>query len=67
MFSTDNTSQTTSNGVKLRCKQVQLDCTKVFFTNNMVREWNRLSPPMVRCDTHLFKNKRDHHLLNQGI
>ncbi len=38
MFSIDNTSQTRNDGVKLRCKQVQLDCTKFFFTNDMVRE-----------------------------
>ncbi len=37
MFSTDNISRTRINGVKLRCKQVQLDCTKFFFTNDMVR------------------------------
>ncbi len=30
LFSTDNTSRTRSNGVKLRCKQVQLDCNKFF-------------------------------------
>ncbi len=34
MFSIDNTSRTRSTGVKLRCKQVQLDCTKFFFTND---------------------------------
>ncbi len=28
MFSIDNTPQTRRNGVKLSCKQVQLDCTK---------------------------------------
>ncbi len=37
MFSIDNTWRTRSNGVKLRCKQVQLDCTKLFFTNDVVR------------------------------
>ncbi len=38
MFSVDNTPRTGSNRVKLRCKQVQLDCTKFFFTNDVVRE-----------------------------
>ncbi len=33
LFSIDNTSRTKSNGVKLRCKQVQLDSTKFFLTN----------------------------------
>ncbi len=61
MFSIDNTLRTRSNGVKLRCKQVQLDCTKFFFTNDMVREWNKLPPSAVQCDTiNSFKNKLDH-------
>ncbi len=68
MFSIDNTPRTRSNGVKLRCKVVQLDCTKFFFTNDVVREWNKLAPSVVQCDTtNSFKNKLDHHLLNQDI
>ncbi len=64
LFSIDDTSRTMSNGVKFRCKQVQLDSTK-FFTNE---EWNTLPPSVVRCDTiNSFKNKLDHHFLNQGI
>ena len=31
LFSIDNSSRTRSNGIKLRCKQVQLDSTKFFF------------------------------------
>ncbi len=31
LFSVDDTSRTRSNGVKLRCKQVQLDSTEFFF------------------------------------
>ncbi len=38
-------------GYNLRCKQVQLDCTKFFFTNDVVREWNKLPPSVVQCDT----------------
>ncbi len=68
MFSIDNTSRTRTNGVKLRCKQVQLDCTKFLFTNDVVREWNKLPPSVVQCDTiNSFKNKLDHHLLNEDI
>ncbi len=37
MPSIDNTSQIRNNGVKLRCKQVELDCTK-FFSNDVARE-----------------------------
>ncbi len=51
MFSSDNTPRTRSNGIKLRCKQVQLDCTAFFFTNDVVREWNKLPPSIVQFDT----------------
>ncbi len=37
IISIENTSRTRTNGVKLRCKQVQLDGT-----NDVVREWNKL-------------------------
>ncbi len=68
MFSIDNTPRTRINGVKLRCKQVQLDCTKFFFIDDVVREWNKLPPSVVQCDTiNSFKNKLDHRLLNQDI
>ncbi len=46
----DDSSRTRSNGVKLRCKQVQLDSTKFFFTKDVVREWNKLPPSVVQCD-----------------
>ncbi len=32
-FSIDDLSQTRSNGIKLRCRQTELNCTKFFFTN----------------------------------
>ncbi len=68
MFSIDKTSRTRNKGVKLRCKEVQLDYTKFFFTTNVVKEWNKLPTSVVKCDTiNLFKNKLDHHLLNQDI
>ncbi len=37
LFSIDNTSRTRSNGIKLRCKQVQLDSTKFFLINDEVQ------------------------------
>ncbi len=40
LFSNDNTSRTRNNGIKLRRKQIQLDCTKFFFTSDVVRECN---------------------------
>ncbi len=68
MFSIDNTSRTGNNGVKRRCKQIELDCTELFFTNDVVREWNKLPPSVVQCDTiNLFKNKLDHYLLSQYV
>ncbi len=68
LFSVDDTSPTRSNGVKLTCKQVQLDSTKFFFTNDLVREWNKFPPSVLQCDTiNSFKNKLHHHFLNQGI
>ncbi len=68
LFSVDDTSRTRTNGVKLRCKQVQLDSTKFFFVNDVVREWNKLPPSVVQCDTiYSFKNELDHQFLNQSI
>ena len=68
LFLVDNASLTRNNGVKLRCKQIQLDCTKFFFTNDVVREWNKLPTSVVQCNTiNSFKNKLDHHLLEQGL
>ncbi len=65
MFSIDNTPRTRSNGIKLRCKQVQLDCTKLFFSNDVVREWNKLPSSVVQYDTiNSFKNKLYHYFLN---
>ncbi len=68
MFSIDNTPRARNNGVKLSCKQVQLDCTKFFFTNHVVREQNKLPPSVAQCDpNNSIKNKHDHHHLKQDI
>ncbi len=68
LFLIDDSSRTRSNGVKLRCKHLHLACTKFFFTNDVVREWNKLSPSVVQYNTiNSFKNKLDHHLLQQGL
>ncbi len=61
LFSTDNLPRTRSNGIKFRCRQIELDCTKFFFTNDVVREWNKLPPFVVQYST-VNKNKLDHHL-----
>ncbi len=39
LLSIDDISRTRSNGIKLRCRQIELDCTKFFFTNAVVRGW----------------------------
>ncbi len=51
LFLIDDSSQTRSNGAKLRSKQLHPNCTKFFFTNDVVREWNKLPPSVVQCNT----------------
>ena len=41
LFPIDDLQSTRSNKVKLRCRQMQLDFTKFFFINDVVREWNQ--------------------------
>ncbi len=68
MLSIDNTSRTRINGVKPTYKQVQLDYTEFFFINDVEIEWNKLPPSVMQCDSiNSFKNKLNHHLLNQDI
>ncbi len=68
LFKIDNLSRTRSNGKKLRCRQIELDCTKFVFINDVVREWNKVPPSVVQCSTvNSLKNKLDHHLLQQGL
>jgi len=55
-----------SNGVKLRRRQIQLDCTKFYFTNDVVREWNKFPPSVVHCNTiNSFKNRLDDYSSNK--
>ncbi len=62
LFLIDDSSRTRSNGVKLRCKHIYLDCIKFFFISDVVGEWNKLPPSVVQCNTiNSFKNKLDHH------
>ncbi len=68
LFLIDDSSRTRSNRIKLRCKHLHVDCTNFFFTNDVVREWNKLPPSVVQCNTiNSFKNKLDRHLLQQGL
>ncbi len=54
LFSVHCLSRTRSNGIELRCKQIKLDSTKFFFTNDVVREWNKFPPSVVQCSTIFF-------------
>ncbi len=51
LFSIDDLSRMRSNGMKLRCRQIEHDCTKFFFTNDVVKEWNKLPTSVVQCIT----------------
>ncbi len=51
LFMIDDTLRTRNNGIKLKCRQVNTDCTKFFFINVVVREWNKLPPSVVQCST----------------
>ncbi len=50
-FMIDDTSRTIKNGTKLKCRQVNSDCTKFIFAKVVVREWNKLPPEVVQCNT----------------
>ncbi len=47
LFSTDNTLRTKNITIKLRCKQVLLDNTKCYLTNDVVRLWNKFPHSVV--------------------
>ncbi len=68
VFMIDDTLRMRNNGIKLQCRQVNSDCTKFFFTNVVVREWNKLPPSVVQYNTiDSFKNKLDRHFLELNI
>ena len=67
LFLIDNTTRTRGNGHKLRGSQVRTDCMKYFFTNDIVKEWNKLPTSVVQCDTiNSFKEKHGLHLHEQS-
>ncbi len=66
LFEMDDSTRTRSNGAKVKCRQVHSDCTK-FFTN-AVRDWNRLPPSLVQCNSIAsFKNNLDRCLLHLNV
>ncbi len=68
LFMMDDTTRTRNNGAKLKCKQVHSDCTKFFFTNAVVRDWNKLPPSVVQSNSiDSFKNNLDRYLLHLNV
>ncbi len=61
----DNSTWTGNNGAKFKCRQVHSNFIKFFFT---VRDWNRLPPSMVQCNSITsFKNNLDRYLLHLNV
>ena len=67
LFLVDDATRTRNNDHKLKCRQFRSDVTKFFFTNDIVRDWNKLPASVVQCNTiNSFKTKVDQHLHVQG-
>ncbi len=67
LFEMDDSTRMKNNGAKLKCRQVHADCTE-FFRNVVIRDWNKLPPSVVQCDsTASFKNNLDPYLLNFSV
>ncbi len=63
LFEIDDSKRTRNNGAKLKCRQVHSDCTK-FFTNAVVRDWNKLPPLVVQGNSiAMFMNNLDRYVL----
>ncbi len=68
LFEMDDSTRTINYGAKLKCRQVHSDCTKFFFTNVVVRDWNKLPSPVVQCNSIAsFKNNLDCCLLHLSV
>ncbi len=68
LFEIDEATRTRNNGARLKCRQVHLDCTKFFFTNAVVRDWNKLPSSAAQCNSIAsFKNNLDRCLLHLNV
>ncbi len=68
LFVMDDSTLTRNSGAKLKCRQVNSDCTIFFFTNAAGHEWNRLPPLVVQCNSMAsFKNNFDRHFLHLNV
>ncbi len=63
LFLMDDPTRTRNNDSELKCRQFHSGCTKFFFTNAVVRDWNRLPPLAVLCNSIAsFENDLDSYL-----
>ncbi len=63
LFVMDDPMRTRNNDSELKCRQFHSACTKFFFTNAVVRDWNRSPSLAVLCNsTASFKNDLDNYL-----
>ncbi len=68
LFEIDDSTRTRNNGAKLECRQVHSDCTKFFFTNVVDRDWNKLPPSGMQCNSIVsLKNNLDSYLLHLNV
>lgn len=58
LFSFHPTFRTRSSDTKPKCGRTQLDSAKYFFTNDVVKEWNKILTAAVHYNNiNSFKNK----------
>ncbi len=50
LFMKYDSTRTANNGAKVKCKQVFSDCTTFFFSNAVVRDWDKVPPSLVQCN-----------------
>ncbi len=68
LFVINDSTQTRYNCAKLRCRQFHSDCMKFFFTNAVVRDWDRLPPSVVQCNSIAsLENNIDRYILHLNV